>query len=370
MDLVEPFYRPSALVVRTEQPLNAGPPADLLRQSFITPRELFFVRNHGSIPEINPGRYVLTVGGLVKKPLRLSLRDLWQFPQTTITATLQCAGYRRKELAELEPIPDEMNWDLEPVGTASWSGVALRDVLLVAGIEPETHHVAFTGLDQVQVNHHQTNFGSSIPLDKALHPEVLLAYEMDDDPLLPMHGFPLRLVAPGYIGARSVKWLNQIELRRTPSTNYFQTHAYKLFPAHVRAHNVDWSQGVMLGEIPVNAVISYPQDRQTLMTGPIWVQGYALTGSGNSIKRVEVSPDGGKTWTAAHLQSQSNPWTWRFWQARLSFRTGSHQIVVRAWDSVGNTQPAETRQVWNFKGYLNNAWHRVNIKIAPTIRPD
>lgn len=365
MDLIRPLYKLPSLIVQTEQPFNAGPPAVLLRQSFITPRELFFARNHGSIPEINPDQYVLTVEGLVKKPLRLSLKELWQFPQTTITATLQCAGYRRKEMAAIEPIRDEIIWGLEPIGTAIWSGVTLRDVLLAAGIEPFARHVAFTGLDQVQVNSYQTHFGSSIPLEKALHPEVLLAYEMNDDPLLPMHGFPLRMIVPGYIGARSVKWLSQIELRQTPSSNYFQTRAYKLFPPEVRAQTVDWNNGEMLDEVPISSVISRPQENETVIAGPVWVQGYALTGNGDAIEQVEVSNDGGRTWKAADLRGQPTPWTWRFWQVRLNFSPGPSQIVVRAWDSAGNTQPADIRQVWNFKGYLNNAWHRVNFKAYP-----
>lgn len=364
MNLIKPLSKQASLIVQSEQPFNAGPPPTLLQQNFITPRELFFVRSHGSIPEVDPDQYLLRVTGLVKKTLRLTLRDLWQFPRTSLTATLQCAGYRRKELAAVEPIVGEMIWDLEPMGTAIWSGVALREVLLAAGIEPGTRHVAFTGLDQVQVKHQETNFGGSIPLDKALHPEVLLAYEMNDDPLLPLHGFPLRVIAPGYIGARSVKWLSQIEVRQIPSANYFQTRAYKLFPPEARAHTVDWEQGVMLGEVPINSVISYPQEGETIVAGPTLVQGYALTGNGDAIEWVEVSIDGGHTWVAAELQGSPNPWTWRFWRVELDFKPGFHQVTVRAWDSAGNTQPVEVWQVWNFKGYLNNAWHRVNIKVT------
>lgn len=364
MNILKPFIKHSTFRTQQERPYNAGPALGLLCHSFITSRELFFIRNHGSVPDIDPARYRLSITGLVKKTLHLSLRDLMKLPRVTLTATLQCAGNRRQEFTAINPIPDETPWGGEAIGNAVWAGIPLRQVLLAAGVEPKAQHVVFTGDDDIIIDGRKFNYGSSISLHHALQPEVLLAYEMNDDPLTPMHGFPLRVIVPGHIGARSVKWLTNIYVQATPSTNYFQTHAYKLFPPEVQAETVDWSQGVTLGELPVNAVICRPQESQNIPAGRVWIQGYAITGGNRHVERVELSVDGGLTWTPAELQGGRRPWTWRLWQARLELRPGPHQIIVRATDSGANTQPKDIIEVWNFKGYLNNAWHRVNINVC------
>jgi sulfite oxidase len=196
-----------------------------------------------------------------------------------------------------------------------------------------------------------------------MSPETLLAYEMNDEPLPPLHGFPLRVIVPGYIGARSVKWITNIHVQAHPSTNYFQAHAYKLFPADVQAEQADWASGQMLGELLLNAVICHPQEGEHLAAGPIRAEGYAIAGAGGSIERVELSVDEGATWTPVTRLSPSSPWAWRFWEATLTLPAGSYQIAVRAWDSAGGTQPQDVRQVWNWKGYLNHAWHRVKVVI-------
>jgi sulfite oxidase len=350
------------MTIHQYYPLNIAPSPDLIRQAFITPSERFFVRNHGSVPQVNAQRYRLSVTGKVDIPLELSLEDLRTFfPASSIMATLQCAGNRRDELASFQAIPGEIPWGAAAISNAVWRGVPLREVLLAAGVEPEARHVAFLGLDEVHRGGEQFTFGGSIPVEKALSPEVLLAYEMNGQSLSPQHGFPLRVVVPGYIGARSVKWLTSIILQKHPSTNYFQNHAYKLFPAHVQADTADWSQGEMLGALPLNSVICSPREGEILRAGRTLIQGYALTGAGRSIERVELSVDGGNTWTDARLLIQPDPWTWCFWEAILNLGPGTHQLIVRAWDSSGQTQPEDLSTVWNFKGYLNNAWHRITV---------
>ncbi|MGH2524914.1 MAG: molybdopterin-dependent oxidoreductase, partial [Anaerolineales bacterium] len=202
------FGKHPDFLVRSASPYNGGPPLGLLREAFVTPNELFFVRNHGNVPRVDPAHYRLSIGGLVKRPRALSLDELRQnFPKRTLTATLQCAGNRREELIEVAPIPDELPWGEEAISNAAWAGAALRDVLGEgpAGIAPEARHVAFAGLDDVQRQGKTLGFGSSIPIEKALSLEVLLAYEMNGEPLPPAHGFPVRAIVPGYIGARSVK---------------------------------------------------------------------------------------------------------------------------------------------------------------------
>jgi len=357
-----PAGKHAAFIVRSPEPLNGGPPLDLLHQSELTPLDLFFVRNHGSVPVVDPSAYRLVVGGMVEQALTLTLADLQNhFVRVTVTATLECAGNRRDELIAVEAIPGELPWGAEAIGNAEWSGVPLRDVLEQAGVAPDAAHVAFTGLDQVERMGRRFGFGGSLPLEKALSPEVILAYAMNGAPLPPAHGFPLRVIAPGYIGARSVKWLAEIHLQAAPSDNYFQAHAYKLFPPDVRATNVDWDGGLTLGELSLNAVICAPQPGARLAAGPVLVEGYAIAGGGRAVERVEVSADGGASWRTATLLGDGSGWAWRRWQRRLDLAPGARQLIVRAWDSAANSQPEDPCQLWNFKGYMNNAWHRVDV---------
>jgi sulfite oxidase len=353
-----------ALIVYEGHPCNIGAPAACVRQTFLTPKERFFVRNHSSVPIVDVQRYRLSVTGMVRSPLDLSLDELRAgFPATQVLATLQCAGHRRKELAAFQPIAGEISWGADATSTAIWRGVPLREVLLAAGLAPGARHVAFLGLDTMEQEAEPSGFGGSIPIEKALSAETLLAYDMNDEPLPPLHGFPLRVIVPGYIGARSVKWVTNIHVQAHPSTNYFQEHAYKLFPPHVQAEQADWANGQMLGELPLNAAICHPQEGERLAAGPVRLEGYAVTGAGGHIERVELSVDEGATWTPATLLEPSTPWTWRFWEATLTLPAGTYQLAVRAWDSAGRTQPQDVRQVWNWKGYLNHAWHRVKVVI-------
>jgi sulfite oxidase len=167
-----------------------------------------------------------------------------------------------------------------------------------------------------------------------------------------------------------VKWLASIVLQEEPSTNYYQARAYKLFPPHIQAESADWTQGQMLGALPLNSVISRPIEGEILKAGPICLQGYAIAGEGHCIERVEVSSDRGATWADATLLEQPQPWTWCFWEVTLPFAPGTCQLIVRAWDLAGGTQPEDVRQVWNWKGYMNNAWHRVNIVVQQANAPE
>lgn len=356
------------LIVRQVEPYNAGPSLDRLCRSELTPKELFFVRNHGNIPRVDPATYRLTVEGAVPRPLSLSLDDLSRdFPRAHLAATLQCAGNRRQELTAVQPIPGELMWEADAIGNALWTGAPLRAVLAAAGVEAgngSSQHVAFIGLDETTRQGQTIPFGGSIPLDKAFHAEVLLAYEMNGEPLPPVHGYPVRVLVAGYFGARSVKWLRQVTVQAAPSENYFQAHAYRLFPPQARPETVDWTRGLALGEMPVNAVICDPRGGTRLAAGPITIRGYALTGGDRQVVRVDLSADGGKTWIETELSGGAEPWSWRLWQARVELPAGRHELVVRAVDSAANTQPEDLAHVWNMKGYVNNAWHRVTLDVA------
>ena len=359
-----------AFLVRTAEPFNGGPPPELQIREEMTPTALFYVRNHGAIPAIDPAAFRLRVGGRVARPLALSLDDLRALPQHTVVAALQCAGNRRQEMLRLRDIPGEVPWHLEAVGNAAWRGPALADVLRLAGVVrlagavadggPEQGHVALTGLDEVERRGARFGFGGSIPLRKALGPEVLLALEMNGEPLTPAHGAPLRLVVPGVIGARSVKWLGEIAVQDEPSDNYFQAVAYRLLLPDAGPG----VEGEMLGDVFVTAAICDPAEGARLPAGPVVVRGYALGGGGSAITRVELSGDDGQTWTAAALPGESRPWGWRLWQGTLELPPGPRVLVARAFDARGGSQPAAVAQTWNAKGYMNNAWHRVAVEIV------
>jgi sulfite oxidase len=219
-------------------------------------------------------------------------------------------------------------------------------------------------LDETERLGQRFTYGGSIPLAKALRPEVLLAYAMNGQPLTPHHGFPLRALVPGYIGARSVKWLQRLSLSNQPSSNYFQARAYKLFPPEVTADTVDWDAGQMLAETCLTSVICSPGENESVPAAGLVARGYALAGGDSQLLRVELSPDGGRSWTTAELLGNADRWSWRLWQAPLALAPGPHTLVVRAVDDSGQPQPADPRQIWNFKGYMNNAWHRVNVEVV------
>ena len=357
-----PLRKRPGLVVHGDHPRNVETPPRLLGEGFVTPTDAFYVRCHGGVPEVDPGRYRLAVCGLVERPLRLTLEEVRDLPKTEVTATLYCAGNRRAELAERKPIPGKVAWDVGAAGTARWGGVLLRDVLERAGVGGEARHAAFTGLDRDVESGTGAPFGGSVPVERAVSGQVLLAYEMNGRPLAPEHGFPLRAVVGGYVGARSVKWLAEIALQTRPSDNYYQAVEYKLFPPHVTAENADYSGGEMLGEIPLNCVILAPENGASVQ-GPVAVRGYAVAGGDRGVVRVEVSADGGRTWTGASLSEEGGPGAWRLWEAAPDLAPGRHEILARAFDSEGGAQPASVDGVWNFLGYANNAWHGVRIEV-------
>ena len=347
------------LITRKDDPFNAGPSLEQQRRSYLTPRSLFFVRNHGDVPEIEVDAFRLRVGGLVRRPLELSLDELNQFPSASVVATIECAGNRRREMMNYEMIDEQIHWDHEAISTATWRGVRLCDVLEFAEVDDSATDVAFLGLDQVQLDSEETQFGGSITMRKALASETLLALEMNGEPLSPLHGFPLRVVVPGFIGARSVKWLSEIVVQNAPSTNYFQAIAYRLFDPAVRLETARSAESVMLSELRLNSVITAPSDGDRLQEGPVPLEGYAV----GDVVRVELSSDGGTTWNETRLSGSENRWAWKFWEGSVHLKSGSHQLTVRAWDSNGSTQPENVSQIWNYKGYMNNSWHRVTVHV-------
>ncbi len=334
-----------------------------LRQcELVTTTESFFTRSHAATPSIDPHSWRLEIGGLVDHPLRLSLEDLAALPRREVPATLICAGLRRDEFLALGPLPGELPWGPEPVSTGRWGGCGLAEVLRQAGVRREARYVEFVGLDAVERHGQRFGFGGSIDLAKALTPDVLLASELNGAPLPPVHGFPIRSLVPGWIGARSVKWLGRITLAAEPSNNYFQSKAYRVQREIDPANPRDVSGGIPLSEVCLNAVILEPSRDQVVAAGKVRVRGWAMGTGGQPITAVEVSPNGGADWVPARIAVPGATWTWSLWEATLDLARGRHILAVRAADATGATMPVALGETWNVKGYANNAWHRVAIQ--------
>eukprot|EP00761_Pharyngomonas_kirbyi_P012974 gb/GECH01013001.1/.p1 GENE.gb/GECH01013001.1/~~gb/GECH01013001.1/.p1 ORF type:complete len:400 (+),score=76.37 gb/GECH01013001.1/:1-1200(+) len=368
------FHKHSSMIVQAEEPFNAEPSISDLASKFVTPNDKFYVRNHAPVPHVDVSKYRLHISGIVSQPLELSLSDLKnKFEKHRVMAVMQCAGNRRKQLIEYRPLKGEVPWGNQALGNAVWGGVRLRDVLHAAGIKATENrelHVDFLGLDVCEKEGMRFRYGSSIPLSKALAEEVILAYEMNSESLPEVHGFPLRAVVPGYIGARSVKWLSSITVQTERSFNYYQRKAYKLFPSNITAETADWkNDGIEINTEIIRSFISSPTEGATIPTGNVCVRGFATCGGGRTVERVDVTLDEGKTWTRARIlpapynqQEMDRRWVWVFWQADLNIsREGPITIGCRAFDSECNTQPEHASLVWNYKGYMNNSWDRVQV---------
>ncbi|KAF9362744.1 hypothetical protein BGX34_005572 [Mortierella sp. NVP85] len=286
-----------------------------------------------------------------------------RWPKVTVTATLQCAGNRRDGLAAVKEVKGVI-WQSGAISTATWSGPRLCDILNdVADIPKEDFHrivrdshVSFGADDHV---HEDACYGSSIPLRKAMDPygDVILAYEMNGEPLTREHGYPIRVIVPGYIGARSVKFLQKIVIQLEESTSYFQIDNENDEKA--------WESTASLGEMNIQCVICTPIEQEVIRSSEPVVKGYAISGGGRSIFRVEVSVDCGQTWEPVDKLEQTPDknsgmfWTWAIWEKTVPKITHSTEIIARACDSSGNMQPEHP--IWNFRGVMNNAWARVHV---------
>ncbi|KAG2422511.1 hypothetical protein HXX76_015979 [Chlamydomonas incerta] len=384
--------RHPVLIPRTQKPFNGETPGSLLAAAAVTPTDVFFVRNHLPVPAVDTQAYRLQVAGEGARALELSLADLQsRFRKHHVTATIQCSGNRRNEMSAVKPVKG-LEWDQGAIGTAVWGGVRLRDVLKAAGLsedDPAVAHIHFEGLDTDPAT--GDVYGASIPLARALSPEadVLLAYEMNGAPLSADHGAPLRVVVPGVTGARSVKWLGRIVASPSESASHWQRRDYKAFCPSVDWDTVDWDSAPALQEPPVTSAICEPAPGTVLSAadGEVTLRGYAWSGGGRGIVRVDVSADGGRTWAAARLLppppgapahgAYTGAWAWTLWEATLPLpaaagsspgpdsASSSVTLVVKAVDSSYNNQPDSVAGIWNLRGVVNNAWHRVTLPLEP-----
>jgi DMSO/TMAO reductase YedYZ molybdopterin-dependent catalytic subunit len=344
------------LIVRSVRPEDLETPTELLN-SWITPNDLFYVRSHLYAPDVKAGDWSLKVDGGVERQLSLGLDEIKRMPRHSIVVTLECAGNGR---AYFDPPVAGIQWEKGAVGTARWTGVRLRDVLTRAGVRRGARFVLLDGADESIGK--VPDFVRNVPIRKALHPDTLLAYEMNGVTLPPQHGFPLRAVVPGWEGAYAVKWLRHVSVIDHEHEGFFVKTGYR-FPSKPPAPggSVDPKDTVPLTGLVVKSIITTPADGARVRPGAVVVRGFAWAGE-LEVARVDVSIDGGGTWRAATLGSQRAPYAWREFTFRWNAsRTGSHLLLARAADMRGRSQPLVAQ--WNPSGYLWNVVDRVRVDV-------
>jgi DMSO/TMAO reductase YedYZ molybdopterin-dependent catalytic subunit len=336
---------------------NHSMPLEALRYD-ITPVGLHYLLIHFDIPLIDAAGYEVAVGGHVGRPLRLSLDDIRARPATTLAVTLECAGNGR---ARLSPRPVSQPWLGEAVGTAEWTGTSLRTVLEDAGVRDDAVDVVFCGLDRGVQGGVEQFYERSLTIEDAMRDEVLLAYAINGQPLPPQHGFPLRVIVPGWYGMTHVKWLRSITVLDRPFQGYQQTTAY-----HFRKTEEDGGDPVT--RMLPRALMAPPGIQQWLPRlrmvepGVHSIEGRAWSGRGEVVS-VEFSADGGATWAPAELHGAVSPYAWRGWTYRWSAtHAGEYELCARAIDSAGNVQPVD--ESWNLEGVQNNSVQRVHVVVG------
>jgi DMSO/TMAO reductase YedYZ molybdopterin-dependent catalytic subunit len=325
-------------------PFNAGTPLEQLG-GLLTPNHLFFVRNHFAAPTIQSFAWTLAVDGAVAQPLELGFDALQQLPSRSQVTLLECAGNAR---AGFTPRAEGTQWDTSAVGVAEWTGVPVATVLERAGLLPDAVELVFYGGDN-------PGFQRSLTREHVMHPDVLLAYAMNGEPLPPDHGFPVRLVVPGWIGVASVKWLTRIQAVTEPYTGFYQRARYVIERENQQGdpEPVTW--------LPVRATIARPTANAVLAAGPTAVSGFAYSGRGR-IASVEVSTDGGATWQPATLAPPNEEGSWVRWQLLWTASPGRYTLLARASGEAGNVQPSQVE--WNRFGYGYNAPWPVAVSVA------
>lgn len=334
---------------------NHGMPLEALRYD-VTPPGLHYLLTHYDIPAVDEASHRLTIGGHVERELTIPLDDLRNRPEVSLPVTFECAGNGR---ALLEPHPISQPWILEAVGTGEWTGTPLRGVLEEAGVRNGAVEVLFTGLDRGVEGEVEQAYERAVPIDEAMREEVLLVHSMNGQPLLPQHGAPLRLVVPGWYGMTNVKWLTAVSVLDEPYEGYQNARSYRL-------RSDPDEQGEPLSRMRPRALAVPPgipefmSRTRVLDAGTVRLQGRAWSGLGD-IVRVEVSTDGGATWSDATLEAPISVWAWRGWTHDWNAEPDEHVLCCRATDSTGETQPLEPQ--WNVGGYSNNAVQRVPVLV-------
>lgn len=337
---------------------NHGMPLEMLRED-VTPVGLHYLLVHYDIPALDPETWRLRIGGAVGEPLTLTLDDLRALPTVTQEVTIECAGTGR---ARLRPRALSQPWLHEAVSTGEWTGTPVWPLLERAGPAADVREVVFTGADRGIEGGVEQVYRRSLTLEELRRDEVMLAHGLNGGPLPPQHGFPVRLVVPGWYGMTHVKWLTTLTAVEEPFTGYQQSRAYRL-------RTGEGDPGEPVERIVVRSLIAPPgipdflTRRRTvdLADVPIEVCGRAWSGHG-AVTEVAFSDDGGETWCAAEVAEANGPHAWHRWHVTWEpSGPGEHVLCCRATDAAGNTQPPEPR--WNLGGYAVNEIHRVDVTV-------
>jgi DMSO/TMAO reductase YedYZ molybdopterin-dependent catalytic subunit len=336
---------------------NHGMPLEALRYD-LTPPGLHYVLVHYDIPATNAASWQLTIDGCVEQPLSFGLTELRAMGRETVRVTLECAGNGR---AGLHPRPISQPWLVEAVGTAEWTGVPLADLLNAAGVREDAVDVVFTGADHGFERGVEQDYQRGLTLAEALDADAIVAWEMNGHPLPPQHGYPLRLVVPGWYGMASVKWLRSIEVIDHEFTGFQNAVAYRF-----RREAED--SGEPVTRIEPRALLIPPghpdfmSRHRFVAAGTVTLHGRAWSGWA-PIERVEVSVDAGASWQDAKLDAGGNDdLAWRGFEFDWEARPGEHVLTSRAYDASGRTQPVEAP--WNRGGFANNSAQRITVLVT------
>lgn len=369
-----------------KHPFNSEPPlARLMHHGFITPVPLHYVRNHGPVPKASWADWSVEVTGLVKRPMKFTMDQLInEFPSREFPVTLVCAGNRRKEQNMVKQTIG-FNWGAAAVSTTVWRGVPLRALLKRCGVYSKKKgalNVCFEGAD-VLPGGGGSKYGTSIKKEFAMDParDIIVAYMQNGELLSPDHGFPIRMIIPGFIGGRMVKWLKRIVVTTQESESYYHYKDNRVLPPHVDAELANseawwYKPEYIINELNINSVITTPCHEEILPINawttqrPYTLRGYAYSGGGKKVTRVEVTLDGGDTWSVCTLDHPEKPtrygkyWCWCFWSLEVEVLDllSAKEIAVRAVDETLNTQPEKL--IWNVMGMMNNCWFRVKMNVC------
>jgi DMSO/TMAO reductase YedYZ molybdopterin-dependent catalytic subunit len=351
------------LSVLNDRPVNAETPAHLLNDA-VTPTSRHFVRNNGIPPEnMNPDGWSLTVDGLVDNPMKLSIPELKRkFEVVTHKLTIECGGNGR---GFFDPPARGNQWTLGAVACSEWKGVRMADVLKAAGIKKNVIYTAHVGADEhLSRKPGKLALSRGVPIEKAMNPHNLIAFEMNGAPIHPMNGAPLRLVVPGWPGSCSQKWLTRIWLRDVVHDGAKMTgKAYRVpgYPVSP-GQKVPTKDFQIIQAMPVKSLITSPETGGKQSGRSMTVRGHAWAGD-DAVERVDISIDFGATWMKADLTSPANDYAWQHFAMGIDFpKAGYYEVWARARDTKGRSQPFAI--AWNPKGYLNNSMHRISVRVG------
>eukprot|EP00933_Yihiella_yeosuensis_P071917 TRINITY_DN80164_c0_g1_i1.p1 TRINITY_DN80164_c0_g1~~TRINITY_DN80164_c0_g1_i1.p1 ORF type:complete len:621 (-),score=99.51 TRINITY_DN80164_c0_g1_i1:262-2085(-) len=357
-------------------PFNCEAPLSVLRDhKYITPASLHYVRSHGICPRLSWHSHVIEITGLVDKPIHLTMEDLMQMPKISLPVTINCAGNRRKEQNMIKKSIG-FHWSCAAVSTVIWTGVPLIEVLRYVGIQKDAKWINFSG-PKGEVPLGDTKYGASHAREVCMDPTrpCMLAFLMNGELLHPDHGYPVRLVMPGYIGGRMIKWLSSITVTSEEGDNYYHIHDNRVFPKQITSKEEAtkaqiWKDpSYTINDRNINSAIMTPAHcaKITVSDENYLLQGYAYAGAGRPVHRVEITLNNGRTWRTAKIERLEKPnefgrcWCWVLWSLELpiTLLARCSEIAVRAWDDSHNSQPEVP--TWNLMGMMNNAWFLIKV---------